>query len=114
FGLSPQDAGLLITPLAASITIGSITNGRIITRVGNPMAMLYVGFALLITASAGLLLTHSSTPHGLIALYMGLAGLGIGFVMPNLTVFGQQIAGREHLGIATALLQSLRMVGGML
>ena len=34
--------------------------------------------------------------------------------MPNLTVFGQQIAGREHLGIATALLQSLRMVGGML
>src|SRR5690606_17123846 len=28
--------------------------------------------------------------------------------------FGQQIAGREHLGIATALLQSLRMVGGML
>ena len=34
-------------------------------------------------------------------------------MLPNLTVFAQQTAGREHLGIATALLQSLRMVGGM-
>jgi len=33
--------------------------------------------------------------------------------MPNLTVFAQQTAGRSHLGIATALLQSLRMIGGM-
>jgi Tfp pilus tip-associated adhesin PilY1 len=28
-------------------------------------------------------------------------------------VFAQQTAGRAHLGIATAMLQSLRMVGGM-
>jgi hypothetical protein len=34
--------------------------------------------------------------------------------MPNLTIFAQQTAGREHLGIATALLQSLRMIGGMI
>ncbi len=44
---------------------------------------------------------------------MLLAGLGLGFVLPNLTVFAQQTAGRAHLGIATAMLQSLRMVGGM-
>ena len=114
FGLSPQDAGLLITPLAASITLGSIANGRLITRIGNPLSMLYLGFALLIAACAGMLVADGRTPHGLVATYMTLAGLGIGFVMPNLTVFGQQIAGREHLGIATALLQSLRMVGGMI
>ena len=35
-------------------------------------------------------------------------------MLPNLTIFGQQVAGREHLGIATALLQSLRMIGGMI
>jgi len=40
-------------------------------------------------------------------------GLGLGFVLPNLTVFAQQSAGREHLGIATALLQSMRMIGVM-
>ena len=44
FGLSPQDAGLLITPLVVFITVGSIINGRIITRIRNPNRMLYAGF----------------------------------------------------------------------
>ena len=43
---------------------------------------------------------------------MVAGGIELGFVLPNLTVFAQQTAG-AHLGIATALLQSLRMVGGM-
>jgi EmrB/QacA subfamily drug resistance transporter len=113
FGLSPQDAGLLITPLVVCITVGSIVNGRIVTRIKNPNQMLYAGFTLLCLATAGVITTHSYTPAWLIACYMLLAGLGLGFVMPNLTVFAQETAGRAHLGIATALLQSLRMVGGM-
>ena len=36
FGMSPKDAGLMITPLVVFITIGSIVNGRIVTRVKNP------------------------------------------------------------------------------
>ncbi len=114
FGLSPQDAGLLITPMVVFITVGSIVNGRIITRIENPARMLYAGFLLLALACLGIVTTHSYTPHWLIGGYMLLAGLGMGFIMPNLTVFAQQTAGRTHLGIATALLQSLRMIGGML
>jgi MFS family permease len=53
-------------------------------------------------------------PQWLLLSFMVLGGLGLGFVMPNLTIFAQQTAGREHLGIATALLQSLRMIGGMI
>ena len=64
-------------------------------------------------STVGVIHTHSDTSRLLIAAYMLLAGLGLGFVMPNLTVFAQQNAGRKHLGIATALLQSLRMIGGM-
>jgi hypothetical protein len=114
FGLSPRETGLLITPMVVCITVGSIANGRIITRIPNPNVMLYGGFLLMALACAGVVTTHRGTPHGLIAAYMLLAGLGLGFVMPNLTVFAQQTAGRAHLGIATALLQSLRMIGGML
>jgi predicted MFS family arabinose efflux permease len=114
FGLSPKDAGLLITPMVVFITVGSITNGRIVTRIKNPNNMLYVGFLLMCLATAGIISTHNYTPRWLIALYMLFAGLGLGFIMPNLTVFAQQTAGRAHLGIATALLQSLRMVGGMI
>ncbi|ARP87174.1 MDR family MFS transporter [Bordetella genomosp. 9] len=114
FGLSPKDAGLLITPMVVFITVGSITNGRIVTRIRNPNNMLYVGFFLMCVATAGIVTTHHDTPRWLIAAYMLAAGLGLGFIMPNLTVFAQETAGRAHLGIATALLQSLRMVGGMI
>lgn len=114
FGLSPRETGLLITPMVVCITVGSIVNGRLVTRLRNPNVMLYGGFLLLALACAGVITTHRGTPHGLVAGYMLLAGLGLGFVMPNLTVFAQEVAGRAHLGIATALLQSLRMIGGML
>ena len=114
FGMSPKDAGLMITPLVVFITIGSIVNGRIVTRVKNPNAMLFVGFALLAVACLGVVIATRSMPRPLLMTFMVLGGMGLGFVMPNLTVFAQLTAGREHLGIATALLQSLRMIGGMI
>ncbi|KAG0194314.1 hypothetical protein DFQ28_000560 [Apophysomyces sp. BC1034] len=73
-----------------------------------------VGFALLALSCAGAAVSTRSMPYALLMAFMTLGGLGLGFVMPNLTVFVQQTAGREHLGIATALLQSLRMIGGMI
>ncbi|RKP58895.1 MDR family MFS transporter [Pararobbsia silviterrae] len=113
FGMSPQEAGLVITPLVVCITIGSITNGRIVTRLRNPNLMLYVGFVMIAVACLGVGVATRSTSHAVLFVIMLAGGLGLGFVLPNLTVFGQQAAGREHFGIATALLQSLRMVGGM-
>ncbi|SPS02815.1 exported hypothetical protein [Cupriavidus taiwanensis] len=44
---------------------------------------------------------------------MLVSGLSLGFITPSLTVFAQQTAEREHLGIAKAMLQSLRLVFGM-
>lgn len=114
FGLSPRDAGLAITPFVVFITIGSITNGRIVTRIRNPNAMLFAGFALFAVGCLGTVLATRAMPHALLMAFMMFGGLGLGFVLPNLTVFAQQTAGREYLGIATALLQSLRMIGGMI
>ena len=114
FGMTPQEAGLTITPLVVCITIGSITNGRIVTRLRNPNWMLYVGFLMIGASCLGVGVATRSLPHAALFAIMLVGGLGLGFVLPNLTVFGQQAAGREHVGIATALLQSLRMVGGML
>jgi len=114
FGMSPKEAGLVITPLVVFITIGSIANGRIVSRVRNPNLMLYIGFTLLALACLGVVVATRAMPQWLLMSFMIVGGLGLGFVMPNLTIFAQQTAGREHLGIATALLQSLRMIGGMI
>jgi EmrB/QacA subfamily drug resistance transporter len=114
FGLEPRDAGLLITPLVVCITIGSIANGRIVTRLRVPNVMLTIGFTLLTLCAVGIIATSRTMPHLVVIVCMTLGGLGLGLIMPNLMIFAQQGAGRGHLGIATALLQSLRMVGGMI
>jgi MFS family permease len=113
FGLSPNAAGMLITPLVVCITIASISNSRLLPRISNPAYIMYAGFILLGLSAVGVTTLRQSTPHALVIFYMICGGLGIGCIMPNLTIFTQEIAGRAHLGIATAMIQSLRMVGGM-
>jgi EmrB/QacA subfamily drug resistance transporter len=114
FGLSPNAAGLLITPLVLCVTLGSISNSRLLATVANPGLILYAGLILLGVSAVGITTLHKSTPHVVMVLYMLCSGLGLGLVLPNLTIFTQEIAGRTNLGIATAMIQSLRMVGGML
>ncbi|MBB2981095.1 EmrB/QacA subfamily drug resistance transporter [Paraburkholderia tropica] len=114
FGLSPQVAGLLATPIAACIALGSLVNTRIVIHLKKPTSILTVGFGLLVVASVGLAFATRTTAHLWLELSMGAVGIGLGFILNNLNVFGQEIAGRERFGITTALLQSTRMVGGML
>ncbi|WP_118183628.1 MFS transporter [Paraburkholderia phosphatilytica] len=114
FGLSPQEAGLLATPIAACIALGSVINTRIVIHLPRPTLILSIGFTLLVVASLGLAFATQATSHLALELAMGAVGIGLGFILNNLNVFGQEIAGRERFGITTALLQSTRMVGGML
>ncbi len=114
FGLSPNQAGLLVTPLVVFITVGSILNGRVVTRLPQPNVILYVGFGFFWVAAFGLTQTALATPHWLIVIIMMMGGLGLGLLLPNLTIFAQETAPRTQLGVSTAMLQSMRMVGGML
>jgi EmrB/QacA subfamily drug resistance transporter len=113
FGLTPKEAGLLVTPLAVFITVGSIVNGRIVARLRTQNVMLYAG--LLVFGGAVTVLTQigATTPHALIYGAMMVAGLGLGMLMPNLTLLAQSAVPRARLGITTATLQSTRMIGGM-
>ena len=114
YGYSPQDAGVLITPLALSITLGAIVNSRIVTRLRNPNVLPLAGFAGLLLACVGLAIVGRDASFNQLLGLILLAGLGLGFILLNLTVFTQTLAERQFLGIATALTQSLRLVGGLL
>ncbi len=114
YGYSPQDAGLLLTPLALSITLGAIVNSRIVTRLANPNWLPIGGFIALSVACIALALVGLQAGFATLLGLILLAGLGLGFILLNLTVFTQTLAERQFLGIATALTQSLRLVGGLL
>jgi MFS family permease len=114
FGLTPQRAGLLVTPLAGCIAFGSIFNSRIVTRLSNPTRMLTAGYSLIAVSCLALSLVGPSTSYWILGLSMLTGGIGMGFIFNNLNVFGQELAGQGRFGITTALIQSTRMVGGML
>jgi len=114
FGLSPNQAGILITPLAVFITVGSIVNGRIMMRLQSPKVVLHSGLGFFLISAMIMTQASMSTPHSIIAIAMMLCGLGIGLILPNLTLIVQNSALRKQLGVATAMLQSIRMIGSML
>jgi MFS family permease len=114
YAMSPNDSGMLITPLLLGTTVGSMLNNRIVTRVRHANPIIYVGFALFAIACLYLVQLSGTAPHLVWMSCMGISGLGLGLVAANLTIFSQQIVSRHDLGAATALLQSLRTFGGML
>lgn len=113
FGLTAREVGVLITPLVVSITVGSIISARALPQMRRPEHILHWGFILLIVCGAGLLFVWADTPRALLLVCLIGCGGGLGFIMPNLTVFIQELVKRSQLGISTALMQSTRMIGGM-
>ncbi|EPN69606.1 multidrug transporter, partial [Pseudomonas syringae pv. actinidiae ICMP 19079] len=87
YGYSPQDAGLLLTPLALSITLGAIVNSRIVTRLANPNWLPIGGFIALSVACIALALVGLQAGFATLLGLILLAGLGLGFILLNLTVF---------------------------
>jgi predicted MFS family arabinose efflux permease len=114
FGLTPPHAGLLVTPIAACAAIGSAANTRIVTQLSKPARILVIGYSLMSAGSFGIARATPLTPPWLIEVELGAAGFGLGFILNNLNVFAQEIVGRPQVGITTALLQSTRMLGGIL
>ena len=114
FFMSPAQAGLAVTPLPVCIAVGSIVNSKVIVHLKRPTSILTVGFGLLLICCLGVIWANRDTSRWLLGFTLGCGGVGLGFLLNNLNVFGQQIVGRARVGIFTALLQSTRMIGGML
>ena len=114
YAMSPQDSGMLVMPLLFGTTVGSVVNNRIVTRIRRANGIMYIGFALSVIACLSLVSLRGHEPRVVWMSCMGISGLGLGLVGTSLTICTQQIATRDHLGAATALLQSLRTFGGML
>jgi EmrB/QacA subfamily drug resistance transporter len=114
FGYSPSHSGLLMTPLVAAMPIGSILNARLIPRQTNPERLMILGSILL---GVGCLLTLTfvaESPTWWVLLVLTISGLGLGFLLPNFTLFMQMLAEQRDVGAASALIQTTRSLGSAL
>lgn len=111
FGFSPTYTGFVIVPLVAGIPVGSIINGRMFPREANPQRLMVLGSVLLTIGCLGALTFTPTSSQTYMLIVMGFCGIGLGFLLPNFTLFSQIIAEREDAGIASALVQTTRALG---
>ncbi|MDQ0467304.1 MDR family MFS transporter [Labrys wisconsinensis] len=113
-GASPSSSGLLTAPLMVGLVISSVFNGRVLLRSGRYKPAQLVGLAVAVTAFATLAWGVADA-WGLTAIEpaMLLLGLGLGLVMPNMTIAVQNALPTAHRGVGTAALAFFRSLGGL-
>ncbi|NUK29830.1 MFS transporter [Parageobacillus sp. VR-IP] len=110
-GVSATQSGTIMTPMMITMIIGSIVGGRTVYKIG-VKSQLFIGMAVL-AAGFGLLSTMGvDTSKFTATLYMIVLGLGMGLVMPILTLALQESFPKSELGVVTSSSQFFRAVGG--
>jgi EmrB/QacA subfamily drug resistance transporter len=114
-GASPADAGLMISPMMGGVICASFLGGRLVSKTGRYKRFPVAGLA---AATSAYLAMSWAAARGTAAVWIEVVlvvmGLGIGFVMPNLTTAIQNAVARRDLGAATSASAFLRSLGGAL
>jgi MFS family permease len=114
-GVSAAKAGLLMSPMMAGVVFSSVVGGRRVSATGRYKRYPVIGLATALVAFLSVS-RAAAVGGGLAWLEVSLValGLGLGLVMPNLTVAIQNAVPRSDLGVATASLSFFRSLGGAL
>lgn len=110
-GLSPSAAGAYQTPLAVSTALGSLICTQIFARTQRMKALMIWGGSCMIVGTIILLGVNSQSNPLWLGFTLAVAGLGVGFILPMLTLLVQSIIQRNRMGVATSTIQFLRLIG---
>jgi len=114
FGRSPRAAGLLLTPLAVGIPIGSLINGRLLSRLSWGHKLMSGGFIILALGCLCVSRMAATDPDWLILATLTACGMSFGFQFPNLNLQMQSAVERRDVGVGAALVNTTRMTGSMI
>ncbi len=105
-GMGASESGLYMVIFMVCITAGAFVGGKLIGRTGYYRRFVVVGFAL---SALALWQIHFDVWA---RLGLGFAGLGLGLVLPALSVVVQNALPREDRGIGMSLFNFGRELGG--
>lgn len=113
-GDSATKSGLMLLPLVAGLMLASVTSGRLISKFGRYRKFPIIGASFLILSFW--LFTHiaADTNRVVLGIWMALLGIGIGQIMPVLTLAVQNGVDRKDLGTATSSVTFFRSIGSSL
>jgi MFS transporter, DHA2 family, multidrug resistance protein len=111
-GVNALGSGLRLLPMVGGLVVGAVIAERLAPRAGAKITV-SLGFALLAAGLlAGAVATTVSSGEGVVAAWITVAGLGLGFAMPKAMDAALGALTAERSGVGSALLQAVRMVGG--
>lgn len=113
-GDSATKSGLMMLPMVAGMMIGSIGSGRLVAKIGKYRIFPIIGASLMLLSFVLFSQIAIDTNRVFIGLWMGLLGLGLGLVMPILTLAVQNDVEREDIGTATSTVTFFRSIGSSL
>ncbi len=110
-GVSPARSGLLLLPLTAGVSFGSVLTGWLVSATGR--TALFPGIGLLVTAATlvALFLWGARMDLPTISALLALGGLCQGTSMLVAQVTAQLVAGPGRLGVAAGAIQLARALG---
>ncbi len=110
-GQSASSSGAITTPLALALVCTNILTGQFISRVGFlKWPALAGGVVTLIGVSLLTLLDVNSAVWEVTA-FMIVIGLGLGLIMPTMTIVVQEAVDRKDLGVGISSVQFFRSIG---
>ena len=111
-GLSAVTAGLTLTPLMIVTSFSSVVAGYLLTKTGRYKILILVALALL---ALGTYLISQLGPGFSTNALIGagaIGAVGLGLLLPVHTIIIQKVAAEKMLGVATAMTQFFRSLGG--
>jgi len=112
--VSPATAGLAMTPFSISIVLGNILAGLVIARLRRHQAVAAAGVACMTGGMALLTQMAPATPLASVALFVVVAGFGMGILFTATAVVVQTVLPPTRLGAGFGVVRYLGQIGGVL
>lgn len=111
FGASPTESGLMLLPMVGGIMVASIGSGQAISRTGRYKIFMQVGIILAMLSMFALTTLTPEKSFLYEAMIIVPLGLGMGVMMPIISLVVQSEFSQKELGVATSSSQLFRSLG---
>jgi len=110
-GQTSLSSSAALTPLMLANTGGAILAGALVAKLGRYRALSLIGTGILTCGSLLLTTMMMTTPLVVVTITMGIVGMGIGVVLPLITLAVQNALPAGRLGVGTSAITYLRTTG---
>ncbi|QIN79698.1 DHA2 family efflux MFS transporter permease subunit [Rubrobacter marinus] len=110
-GETATNSGTVLTPLVLSMTAVGVIGGQIIARVRRVKPFTLLGTVVMTFGTYLLTTLDTGSSTFTVAVFLAVTGLGLGLIMPTVTLAVQSTVPVEILGVATSATQFIRSLG---